>query len=413
MIAFPSSLPAIRVAQPLGEFYVVAIKADVVKKITFVDRTRIESIDRTSFLYSLLGSQRQSSPVRARQIGRYINTVEAAFPNSIILAANYINYGELQEDAHDRWRIETGDGGTYRLVIPTNKPMASVIDGQHRLLGFDHCSDDRLGMELLCAVYMDLPQAYQAYLFATININQRKVDRSLAYEQFGYNLDDDKPECWAPDKLAVFLTRRLNLDPDSPFYEHIKIVPLDEHLSVAPPSAGSWKVSTACVVEGIMRLVSSSPKADRDTLHQLPPARRRRVILGRDSAPLRDHFLACRDDEVYTLLRGFFSECDELLWKKRNDRSYIVRTVGIQALFDVLREIGSSGEARTIVQRARSFLSACSAVDFSNPFYEASGKGRVRIKNTLLFLGGIITINELPDGDRPLYAQIRDEFAQT
>lgn len=61
----------------------------------------------------------------------------------------------------------------------------------------------------------DLPLAYQAYLFATININQRKVDKSLAYEQFGYNLDDEEPESWAPDKLAVFFTRRLNLNPES------------------------------------------------------------------------------------------------------------------------------------------------------------------------------------------------------
>src|SRR5439155_5762480 len=115
------------------------------------------------------------------QIATYINTYESAFPNSIILAANYVNYGELQEDETKRWRVESVDGARFQLIIPTSEKMASVVDGQHRLLGFDYCSPDRKSMELLCSVYMDLPYPYQAYLFATININQRKVNKSLAY----------------------------------------------------------------------------------------------------------------------------------------------------------------------------------------------------------------------------------------
>lgn len=213
MSNFPLILPAIRVSQPLGEFYVVSIDASTLRRLTFLDPTRIDKVDRTSLLYSLLGAQRPSSTRRAKEIAKYINTVEAAFPNSIILAANYINYGELQEDETKRWHVEALDGGFYQLVIPTGETMSSVIDGQHRLLGFDYCEPHRKSMELLCAVYMDLPHPYQAYLFATININQRRVDKSLAYEQFGYNLDDEDRGSWAPDKLAVYFSRRLNLDP--------------------------------------------------------------------------------------------------------------------------------------------------------------------------------------------------------
>src|ERR1019366_8885769 len=83
------SAPAIRVVQPLGEFYVVSIPARLLRQITFIDLTRIESVDRKQFLYRLLGAQRPSSPRRAKQIAHYIDTIEAAFPNSIILAANY------------------------------------------------------------------------------------------------------------------------------------------------------------------------------------------------------------------------------------------------------------------------------------------------------------------------------------
>lgn len=191
MLTFPLRLPALKVSQPLGEFFVVALDAATLQQVTFLDPTRIEEVDTKLFWYSLLGAQRQASPRRAKQIGKYIDTVEAAFPNSIILAANYIDYGELQEDESKRWRVESANDSFFELVIPTNAKMASVVDGQHRLLGFEYCSPERKAMNLLCAVYMDLPHSYQAYLFATININQRKVDKSLAYDQFGYNLDDE------------------------------------------------------------------------------------------------------------------------------------------------------------------------------------------------------------------------------
>ena len=213
---FPLRFPAVRVHQPLGEFFAIAMDAETLRKVTFIDPTRIKQADRQSFIYNLLGAQRPSSIPRAKQIAKYIDTQEAAFPNSVILAANYIEYGELQEDSEKRWRVEESKGD-YTLVVPTLEQMASVIDGQHRLLGFDYCDPERRKMELLCSVYIDLPHAYQAYLFATININQRKVDKSLAYEQFGYNLDEETSDSWSPDKLAVFITRgRVHHSPFEP-----------------------------------------------------------------------------------------------------------------------------------------------------------------------------------------------------
>ena len=141
----PLRLPAIKVSQPLGDFFSVAIDAATLRQITFIDPTRIKEADRQSFFYNLLGAQRPSSLPRARQIAKYIDTVEAAFPNSIILAANYINYGELQEDSEKRWRVES-ENGHYTLVLPTLEKMASIIDWQHRMLGFDFCDPARRNM---------------------------------------------------------------------------------------------------------------------------------------------------------------------------------------------------------------------------------------------------------------------------
>jgi hypothetical protein len=50
----PLKRPAIRVIQPLGEFFVVTIEAKTLRQITFIDPTRIKEADRKSFFYSLL-----------------------------------------------------------------------------------------------------------------------------------------------------------------------------------------------------------------------------------------------------------------------------------------------------------------------------------------------------------------------
>ncbi len=226
MTSFPLRLPAIKVSQPFGDFFVVSLDAMTLQRLVSLDPSRIFSAEKRLFWHKVLGAQRPSSERRTKQIAKYINTVEAAFPNSIILAANYVETGELQEDDKKRWKIKLVGEKIYELIIPTPEPMASVVDGQHRLLGFKDCNSDRKNMELLCAVYMDLPHAYQAYLFATININQRKVNKSLAYEQFGYNLDDEERRSWSPDKLAVFFTRRL---------EHFRIELHYVKFSSAPP----------------------------------------------------------------------------------------------------------------------------------------------------------------------------------
>jgi DNA phosphorothioation-associated DGQHR protein 1 len=404
-ITFPLTLPAVRVSQPLGDFFVVSIPADTLRSVTYLDPTRILAVDKNNFIYSLLGSQREASVPRAKKIAKYIDTVEAAFPNSIILAANYINDGEFQLDDTKRWRLEKSESG-YSLVIPSIEKMASVIDGQHRLLGFDYCSEERKGMELLCSVYMDLPQAYQAYLFATININQRKVDKSLAYEQFGYNLDDEANLSWSPDKCAVFLTRRLNLDKESPFYRRIKIVPLDADLIFPPDGQSGWMVSTACVVEGIISLISTNPKGDRDSLHKHPIASRKRTLLPNDQSPLRSIYLTGQDEQIFSTLKDFFGKCNQYLWINAPAKSYVIKTIGIQAQFDVAKRLMQQAGLTGISSLAEEVLEKSKNVNFCDSFFQALGKGRGRVRNTILLLGGIIGADELPAQDISEYKRV-------
>jgi DNA phosphorothioation-associated DGQHR protein 1 len=410
MSNFPLVLPAIRVSQPLGEFYVVSIDATTLRHVTFLDPTRIDKVDAKAFLYNLLGAQRPSSMRRAKDIAKYIDTTESAFPNSIILAANYIDYGVLQEDEAKRWRVEAVDTEFYRLVIPTEEPMSSVVDGQHRLLGFDYCQPHRKTMELLCAVYMDLPHPYQAYLFATININQRKVDKSLAYEQFGYNLQDEDSSGWAPDKLAVYFARRLNLDPQSPFHGRIRVAPLNSELLFPGGEPPDWQVSTACVVEGTARLISQNPKRDRDLLHQKAMGARSRASLSEDDAPWRAQYLKQLDSEIYEGLVTFFTLAKRYYWDVAVPQSYIRKTIGIQGLFDFLRIWLARSDGRISEGELEPVLEASRRVSFADPVFQASGKGRVRVKNTLLLFGDLLTLDQISAADRDVYLGLLNRY---
>lgn len=388
----------------------VSIDASTLRRLTFLDPTRIDKVDTKSLLYSLLGAQRPSSTRRAKDIAKYINTVEAAFPNSIILAANYINYGELQEDETKRWYVKALDRGFYQLVIPTEEQMSSVIDGQHRLLGFDYCEPHRKSMELLCAVYLDLPHPYQAYLFATININQRKVDKSLAYEQFGYNLDDEDRGGWAPDKLAVYFSRRLNLDPQSPFHGRIRVAPMNSELLFPAGEPPDWQVSTACVVEGTAKLISQNPKKDRDLLHQKVIGARNRASLAEDDAPWRAQYLEQRDKEIYEGLITFFTLAKKYLWDVATPQSYIRKTIGIQALFDLLRFWLKKSSGKISESEVDLIVAAAARISFADPVFQASGKGRVRVKNVLLLCADLLPLDKIPEPERQVYAELLNRF---
>ncbi len=131
------------------------------------------------------------------------------------------------------------------MTIPTGESLAAIIDGQHRLFSFAHCASDRMGMSLLCSIYFDLPKPFQANLFATINSTQKRVDRSLTFELFGYNILDEPESMWGPDKLAVFLARKLNTDPSSPIRGRIIIAARVDTEDSNDQPVDDWKVSMA------------------------------------------------------------------------------------------------------------------------------------------------------------------------
>lgn len=398
MLIFPMEVHALRVEQPIGVYYVAILQARVLLEVAFSDVLSATLRDGEDY-YDLDGTQRLMNPKRLQLIAEYINRPDAAFPNSIIIAANFrkedglIEDDELEiEQGHPeatgrRWSVEEGDDGYCTLRIPTKEKLAAIIDGQHRLFAFVSARPQRLDMNLICSIFLDLPKPYQAQLFATINSTQKPVDKSLTYELFGYNIEEEDEKYWSPDKLAVFLTRRLGTDEKSPLKGRIVIAPRKDEALARIAAGAAWKVSTAVVVEGIMRLITTNPK--KDTSNLLDTERKKRsalVSLRKDKSPLRAVYLENQDAVVYTMTINFLIACEEVFWSRAAEGSFITKTVGVQALFDILRGLAKHAyEARDISSKYfETTLTPAGDTDFAaDMFRNASGSGRSLIRRTI------------------------------
>ena len=387
---------AIRIVQPMGVFYATAIRARDLLTVCYSDQLSAVQQGET---YRLTGSQRPIVEKRLKEIGRYIGTIEAAFPNSIILAANY-EQGErhLVSDSERQWRIELDDAGSDfgELIIPTREPLAAIIDGQHRLFGFTYAEPRMLDMFIPCSIFLDLPRPYQAYLFATVNSTQKRVDRSQTYELFGYNLDEEPPEFWSPEKLAVFLTRKLNADSASPLNQRILIAAANDFAFTRAQARAEdrWMVSTATVVDGITRLITTAPKSDADALRKGKKHRRLRLAeLGRiDRSPLRELYISTNDHVLHKAVCNFFLALLDVCPRQLSSNSFLTKTVGIQALFDTLRELAPEAlrEKNFSLEWFSEKLEKLSRTDFAHPaFQQASGQGRIMIRRVIFHLLGL------------------------
>lgn len=417
MTTYPYETPAILVDQPLGSFYIAKLPARLLLEVGFSDVLKAVATDDPVRPYHLDGTQREQQQKRLTQIGAYIDRDDSAFPNAIILAANIRPEDGLVEEApateddmatlpgasdkeiatagaanrvDRRWTVREEPNGCSWLRIPGPAKLAAVIDGQHRLWGFTYADVlERLDMDLSCAIYMDLPKPFQAQLFATINSNQKRVDKSLTYELFGYNIEDEEPEYWAPDKLAVYLTRRLGAEADSPLNRRVSIAPRKDNALAERLATNDWKVSTAVIVDGILRLVSSNPKADANAM--LTPVRGTRSVLAqedarRDRSPLRSAFIAKQDAVIYQLVKNYLVACGEVFWAKARPTSFITKTVGVQALFDILRLLAGEAYSTKVISTAafRDRLIGATDLDFAEDvFRNASGSGRSLIRRAI------------------------------
>ena len=388
----------LEVKQPLGTFYVFKITA--FELLQLVD-TEPYFLSLENDYFRNEGIQRRFDEGRGREIANFLRSTESALPNSIIIAGNTKNNPE-----QDQWKIvqEVNNNCVETfLEIPELKINGTVIDGQHRLFSFKHLKiEEQKNYELLCTLYLDLPNPYQAYIFATINMNQRKVDKSLAYELYGYDLNDEESNKWSPEKLAVYLTRKLNTDIKSIFRGHILLAANSDEIleKLAGENSISWYISTAAIVEGILSLITSNPKSDRDELQLTSERDRSRDSLKKmkSTAPLRNYYIENNDLLIYTILLNFFEASYKNLFK---ENSILFKTVGIQVQFIVLKkilqnlDIDKDISVNYFTHNIQQYFDTVKNINFEDNFFQFSGIGKSRLKNVILHSMNLFDVNEI------------------
>lgn len=190
--------------QPIGTLYVGVMDAGVLEKITFADVRRLELGIENREVEEYIGIQRQLVSSRVKEIGKYVNLIDATFPNSIILAisSEYANY----------------DPSTNLMTIEFKDDIAKVLDGQHRIAGLSLYEKSAKTFQLVVSIYIDMELEDQAIVFATINKEQKNVSNSLAADLFAF------AESRSPQKTAHNIARALTKKEGSPLHHKINIL---------------------------------------------------------------------------------------------------------------------------------------------------------------------------------------------
>lgn len=329
------TIKALKVSQPIGEFYFGKIKAKDLVNITYSDVRRMADSESRQ-LDDYIGIQRPLIEARVRQINSYISGVDSSFPNSIIIAMNSDNVS---------WNESNGD-----FIISPNEDgdlskLAKILDGQHRIAGFDDSNTtfindigDVSDFELLITIFVDADISTQANVFSTVNLAQTKVNKSLVYdlESLAYSR--------SPEKTCHDIAVLLNKEKDGPFEKRIK------RLGVATPNISNETLTQAAFVENLMKLITFDAKSDRNYFlakqkggkiakeYSLEKTDDKSLI----KYPLRQSFLSDKDFIIATNVSNFFNSVRSLwpnAWDKSNKQSSLNKTIGLIALFRVLRDI--------------------------------------------------------------------------
>lgn len=168
------------------------------------DINRIIDVDVRDEILNPKGYQRHREETRCRRIAEFINQPTSYLPGSILLNLR----GSSVFQSND---VNKSQG---ILSIPNQKGAAWVVDGQHRMGGFNYT--ERKFM-LPVVFFENLPRRQEMMNFSVINDTQKGINTSLTLSLLGELRDTN-----AGWKIQAHdIAYQLNRDPDSPWFERI------------------------------------------------------------------------------------------------------------------------------------------------------------------------------------------------
>ncbi len=355
------SFRCIEIEQPIGRFYIGAIDSQDLVRISFADRRRIVKEERDIEIIS--GIQRPLSPKRVAELKKYVQSIDAAFPTGIILAVS-------SEDAEF-------DSGTQTMFLRDEANVAKIIDGQHRIEGLVGYVGETFQLNVVLFVEMDMED--QALVFATINLKQTPVSKSLVYDLFEF------AETRSPQKTCHNIARLLNTRDGSPFYKRIMI------LGTASGSENET-LTQAAFIDPLIKYISRDPMTDRDQI------KRGRTLTPATSAEIRTHklifrnmFVEERDSEIARVIWNYFTAVAQRwpdAWSGKKRGIILNRTTGYRALMRFLPiaflSIGIDSVIPTAEFKAIFDKVRIDDAEFTPESYKPGSSGQAQLYNQLL-----------------------------
>jgi len=308
-------IPVVEVEQPIGKFYMGVMATKDLLDISYVDMRKIESD-----LDQYVGIQRSLSKSRVVEISEFVKSIDATFPTSVVLAVK--GACAEYEDGY-LWISEAlaEDGSKINL-----DEAASILDGQHRVEGLK--AAQAFDFQVPVSIFVDADIADQAYIFATVNLAQTKVNKSLVYDLLDY------AAARSPQKSAHDIAVALDRFEGSPFYNIIK------RLGAATPGRVGETLAQATVVNSLIPLISKKPEQDRYSL-----AKGRGVSVEDSSyseTPLRWLWVEERDTDIAKIILTYFSSVKDRwpeAWMSRERGQILARTNGFRAFIRLFKMI--------------------------------------------------------------------------
>lgn len=337
-----NSINLIEINQPIGRFYIGKINSRDLIKIKKIVRRRTEN-----------GPQRDLELERVRAISKYCEDPDATFPTPIVLSVSSSDIISLEQ--------VSGMEDFYTLTYDDSKEFAEILDGQHRVEGINQ--NNHFDTQLMVVIMFDLIAEEKAYVFSTINSNQKKVDKSIIYDLF------DVSETRSPAKTCHEIARALNFMEGSAFKNRLKMLGKKE--------GENQTLSQGSFVTKMLPLISKAPQDDMIAL------KKGFKIQNDEKLVLRQYFIDERDDIITKIFLNYFNAVANVFEEEWNDTSSIlVKTTGFGALTKSFPDIYREG---------------CKRQNLTQRFFESVF---VSVKNELFLSNIKLTSQDLGAGEQ-------------
>lgn len=316
-------LNVIKIENKYSDFYIAKISG---MKLLSLSNTDIRELKEG---HDSIGIQRKLVRKKVIQVGRYLDSDLAIFPNSVIL------------NLDSKYLLDMSDNN---LIFDDGSKVFKIIDGQHRVEAF---RETKVDFDILVSIFIDLPQHKMSDIFKTINSTQKPLEPSLREE-----LEFDSPY-FTPNKMIVNVAKKLSFTQDSSLYQRISFYNhsygiTNKKATLSLASFVNEMLSVMYTSEthyhSLKSALMSNPQYDHEVL---VTEYEKKMRINESKYVLWKYYKRKSEDSMYKILDNYFWAIRKLLPIDYNDSgSILLKTTGYRALVKLFIDTYNHGYAK-------------------------------------------------------------------